>query len=921
MFGRDAELRLMHDARRALSRRRGSVVLLGGEPGMGKSRLLAEFTSSIGGGRAPYYAYGEALEDAPRPYGPFRSVLASLVRASRYAPDDTTSVTARALSALIPDSIGDARRAMPSSERIEKAELFAGVLGYFSTLTEKRATIVALEDLHWADSATLELLCHLAPRIGQMRLMIVATYRDDEIHPQRRIFAPLARLVRESTVHHAVLEPLTPGDVRALIDDALGSSYTLSADGIRDVAAGCDGNPFFAEEMLKRAVESERTGQVGPLPLSIRALTLERIAALSPLERGVLDCAAVLGQCFAAESLASLAQCSSTQVVEALTKLRALSILLRDESLRAPVRFRHALTRQTVYDELPPERAREMHERIVALLEEQSEADLDGLAYHAWRAGLRERTLDYSERAGDAALVVRAAVQAATYFERALELADDDTARIRLLGKNGEAWLQQSDFARATAAYTAQQQLLEARGDFDGAARALTRAAGETANAGRIREALGALMSFEATHSADLSRRAGDHLNVTIARIATADEDFSLARAALAKVADPRNLEAFSHQVYWLARLFTSEHDLDLTAWREAAAALQRRNPETYPLMRSQMLHSIASTAITFAENDLAKRAIDSAIATDQECGFFRPLAFANAVKACLSCVSGRLGEARACIDAALAEPDLFVVRLELALGASPVALALGDYDLARRLLADDFAASIREAGMATAASLFDGMRAALLFALGRRVEAQSLLESCIDNPPHPFAVVHFWPFASRYADDSRLVRLRELCASDAAQPGQRVRRACAALLKAAAARRAGKPEASIDAEAAAALYNEVGWPLHEAHALELAGREDAALQIYHACASIADVRRLEVRSPGRAVSVRRSRLSPRERQVAGMITRGFTNRGIAEELSVTEKTIEKHITSIYAKLGFSTRTQLAAHIARLTDP
>ena len=908
MFGRAPELQLLHDSRRALSGRRGSLVLVGGEAGIGKTRLLAEFTLSLRGGRAPHCAFGEALEDAPRPFGPFRSALAALVTASPQTLRAAEPVVRRALGALIPDALVANGYAAPARERLEKAELFTGILRYCAALTDKRATVIVLEDLHWADSATLELLCHLAPRIGGLRLLIVGSYRDDEVTPSHRLFSPLARLAREATVRRAVLEPLGDRDVRALIADALGT-LPLSRERAHDIVAGCDGNPFFAEEMLKHAIESESSGRLAPLPISIRALTLERIASLDTAERGLLDYAAVLGRQFAASRLAAATGRPLEEVIAVLRRLRDVGVLVEEAHPLPHLRFRHALVRQIIYGELPPDTARSMHARVVAILEHEPERDHDALAYHAWRARLRERTIEYSEIAGDAALAVRAAAQAATYYERVLELVDDEEARIRLLGKNGEAWLQQSDFARAVSAYMALYEILVARKDYDGAARALARAAAEDANAGRIREALHALTKFQAAHGERLTRAAADHLSANIARIATAGGDFELAQRALANVPDPGELEAFTHQVYWLARLFRSEHALDGEDWLRAANELERGNPRTYPLMRAQMLHSIASTSITFAENDVGERAADEAIAIDREFGFFRALAFANAVKACILGVRGRLAAALSCGEAALDEPELFVARLELALGASPVALAAGDYDLARRLLDEGFGTTIRQAGMESAAALFDGMRAALLFALGRVREARALFDQSVMAPQHPFAVVYFWPFATQHATDEQRIRLRGLCAALAVKPAGRVARACLALVNG-------------DAESAAALYRELGWPLHEADALERAGRAGEALAIHLACGAVSGERRLRLAADIPAsTGVRKDPLSRREREVARMIARGFTNRGIAEELCVTEKTIEKHVTSIYAKCKFSTRAQLAAYVVRQTEP
>lgn len=911
MFGREAELALLRDARRALASRHGCVVLVGGEAGLGKSRLLAEFVGGIRGGRAPYFATAECLQDAVRPFGPFRVALEALARAAVPSSAAATPLMLRTLAALVPEAVAGTAGSAAASAPMEKAELFAGVFRYLAMVAEKRAVVVALEDLHWADSASVELLGYIASRVAGLRLMLVATYRDDEVRSGHPLFVSLGRIAREPATRVIRLDPLAPPDLRALIGEALGTRYALSQQSIRGVVAGCDGNPFFAEELLKRAIECEQTGSAAPMPLSIRALTFDRLGGLAQFDRAALDYAAVLGGRFDAATLVPLVGKSDDCVLAALRRLRDRNVV-RDDGVRFA--FRHALTRQTIYEEIPGERVREMHADIFRLLERTTSGDADSLAYHAWRAGLSERTREYSERAGDAALALRAAEQAAEYFERALELADTEATRLRLLSKSGEAWLQCSEFTRAAAAFVAVSELQLQQGDVGGATRSLTRAAAETANAGDVRGALDMLERFEAERVAQLEPDDADHLQATVARIATAADEFGLARKALAKVRHPERLSALTHQVYWLARLFCSEHEIDARDWERSASALERGNRETYPMMRSQMLHSIAGTAITFAEHERGLRAVDAAIALDQELGFTRLLAFANAVKACLLATTGRLNEARDCMHAALAEPDLFVARLELALGATSVALALADDELARQCLSDEIGAAIHNAGMEAGATLFDGMRAAMLFATGERAQAQRLLDASIDSAQHTFAVVHFWPFAARHADDERLGRLIELCAPGGRAPG-RVRAACAALLAAARACRAGQEEGPALGEAAAARYRALGWPLHEAQALELSGRADAALALFRSAGAVRGVRRLEVR----ASATRRSaqRLSQRERQVAELVARGLTNRGIGQELAVTEKTIEKYVTAIYAKLGFSSRAQLAAHVAR----
>jgi len=179
------------------------------------------------------------------------------------------------------------------------------------------------------------------------------------------------------------------------------------------------------------------------------------------------------------------------------------------------------------------------------------------------------------------------------------------------------------------------------------------------------------------------------------------------------------------------------------------------------------------------------------------------------------------------------------------------------------------------------------------------------------------------------------LARLRSLCAEYDAVADYRVMHACAALLTAAAARRAAAAGENVDvaglAKDAAARYADLGWPMQQAHALEIGDRFDEAMELYRACGSIADVRRLETGAGRRAArrpagsrkdtvaraSATGGRLTAREREVASLVAQGLSNKSIADRLSVGEKTIEKYVTAIYAKLSFSTRAQLAAYIAR----
>jgi non-specific serine/threonine protein kinase len=382
----------------------------------------------------------------------------------------------------------------------------------------------------------------------------------------------------------------------------------------------------------------------------------------------------------------------------------------------------------------------------------------------------------------------------------------------------------------------------------------------------------------------------------------------------------PNALAPFTHQVYWLARMLCAEIEVDRHGWKKAVAALRAGNSRTYVMMRSQMLHQIATTSTVFGEHSVGERAVDEAIAIDREMGFAAMLAFALAVKAGLMTVQGRLVEARSCVEGALAEPDAFPVRLELATAASAAMLALDDKALFDRCLDDGVLRGIRATGIPGAYAVGLGMRAIGAFAVGDVEAGRAMLNEALDDEQHQFAAVQVWPLAAQRVDDARLQRIRDQCGRYAENPDYHVMHACAAWCDAIAAHRSGSAPAVDLAQVAAERYRTLGWPLHEARALELAERPDAALALYRACGSVVDVRRLEMEG---SVSLSRESghpgLSAREREVAALVAKGFSNPAIGEHLSITEKTVEKHVSAIYLKLQFSTRSQLAAHVAGMS--
>jgi non-specific serine/threonine protein kinase len=171
-------------------------------------------------------------------------------------------------------------------------------------------------------------------------------------------------------------------------------------------------------------------------------------------------------------------------------------------------------------------------------------------------------------------------------------------------------------------------------------------------------------------------------------------------------------------------------------------------------------------------------------------------------------------------------------------------------------------------------------------------------------------------PLAARYVDQPHLTKVRDLASEAAHNPQNFAMQATSALVEAIAAERDHAPDARILAAAAAQRYHDLGWPLFEAQALEVAGDRMEALAIYRSYGSVADVRRLELGPLAGRAAIPGDLLSEREREVALLVARGSSNRTIADALCVSVKTIEKHVSSIFAKLGFRTRMELGVYMA-----
>ncbi len=297
--GRVQELHELIERRLEAARGRGACVLLSGDAGMGKSRLVSAFRETLRGGRASV-GVGVAREFGNAPYGPLREALAA------------------------------ANCALDLSHEASREEQLAALAGAVEVACRRRHCVLILEDAQWADEGTLRALLQIAAEIGSLRLLMIVTFRPDDLPHPNALATFLPRLYRAPETHRTPLGPLPDRDVRRLVRLALGDRARLPASAVAEIVERCEGNPFFAQELLKSALERREPHSVRSLPLTIRAAVAERCAALDAGEREILHRAAVLGRRFDAELLAAICARPKPVVLRALRRLRDLQIVERD---------------------------------------------------------------------------------------------------------------------------------------------------------------------------------------------------------------------------------------------------------------------------------------------------------------------------------------------------------------------------------------------------------------------------------------------------------------------------------------------------------------------------------------------------------------------------------------------------------------
>ncbi len=422
------------------------VVLLAGEPGVGKTRLATELALTARDQQALVLA-GRCDEDLGLAFQPFVEAL----RFQLELPDDVAPATwlgplSGELVRLVPE-VGDRilgaepRRGDPESER---ARLFEAVTGWLRTTAASAPLLLVLDDLHWADPPTLALFRHVVHETANDRVMILGTYRDTDLDRAHPLSAALAEFRRIGAVQRMAIDGLDRDGVAQFLERSAGHDLDDAGLALADaVFAETTGNPFFVGEIMRNLVESGalvvRDGrwtsdltlaQVG-LPEGVREVVGRRISRLDEPTQRSLSVAAVIGAEFDVRVLADVIGIDEDDALDQLDRARATGLL--NEVGLDRYRFGHALVRTTLLEELTTTRRVRTHRKIAEALEARHRADptkvLPELAYHfgeASAAGVADKAVEYSKRAGDAAMEASAPDDAIRWYSLALEHLEDD---------------------------------------------------------------------------------------------------------------------------------------------------------------------------------------------------------------------------------------------------------------------------------------------------------------------------------------------------------------------------------------------------------------------------------------------------------------------------------------------------------------
>jgi len=838
-------------------RGQGRLVLVSGEAGVGKSALVERFTAGLDGARC-YLGACDGLF-TPRPLGAFLDIAGQI-------GGEVAELAAR------------------FDAPAEREELFGLLLGELAK--SDRLSVVVVEDIHWADEATLDLLRFLARRIGSLPVLLVATYRDDELAASYPLRTALGDLAVQRCTRRVDLAPLSAAAVAAL---SAGSGLDAA-----ELYLVTGGNPFYVTETLRTGLDR--------VPRSAVDAVLARVAGLGPGARDVLHAAALIGSVVEPWLLEQAADCPPSVVDELVDR----GLLTADGAV---LRFRHEIARRAVTQDIPAHRQPAIHARLLAALLAAGSTDHARLAFHAEASGDAPATLEHATLAGRHAAGLGSHREAAAQFERALRVAEGEPPAV-LAGR-----------------YQALADELSVIDGWDTAAAAyeralsLWRAAGDPLREGEV------LCKSSATlWRLCRGREAGDASEAAVRVLEPLGPSVELARAYASVAADMAGQARFAETMTMAERAATlaasfdafglQAYTLNLQSW-----AVLGLGGDAVPPLEQALDIALAHGAAYEAGHTYTN--LHEINCSERRYAASEPYYLAG-VAHCeesdlwvyLTCLQGvrtitleRLGR----WDEAIALAEIVLARMV----SSPVNRMFPQGTLGRILARRGAADAWRYLDDAMAAADGTGDPQYVVPMRLSRAEAHWLAGD--------LAAAHRDALLAGLAADGALPWLR-------GETAAWIRRTGTSSIPAGEIAAPYRMELEGDWRGAAKAHDDLGCPYDAALALLDSGEEEALRQALDICQDLGatatarlvrrTMRRLGIRSipVGQRAATRRdpAGLTRREREVLALICAGRTDAEIAAELFISAKTASHHVSAVLGKLGVPNRRAAADQAARL---
>lgn len=946
----------------------GRLALLVGEAGAGKSRLVRELIPRATG-RGFQLLMGSCVErDRDYPFAPVIDALRQRLMIGTPTEQRTLlGPQSDALAQLLPElgghaALSDTEPALPPEHA--KRRLFEAVGATLAWLAAQHPLLLVLEDLHWADSTSMELLEVLPRRLATTRLLILGTARPDEPNPD--LHRCQVALRRARALVELAVEPLSEDGTGRMLEALLPKSPSPAL--VAMVHARTNGNPFFVEELLGAAPSrteadwllSERT-----VPETAQDAVVRRLDGLDSVARSLVDLTAVAGERVSFGLLETASGLPGAALLAALQTLIDRQLLV--EGMRAgcvELSFRHALTRDALRARLLAPQRQALHRAVgeaqeAALASNEATADVGGeLGYHFHAAGVWDKALTLAERAGDAAWRMHATVEALTHDRRALDaaLALDDPRAARLHCRCGRALALLGDFDAAREHLEAARALARRHGLMEVEQTTLHELAGLYASRDYAAARQVAEEALALARTSRDRRREGlalNRLGNVLMNLRRFDEGRQLHEDALAifNAAGDRWGSADCLDLIGMTRYLAGEVPEAREAFGRAASTFDE-------------MADTARLASALTSRGLYLAVLDGPCATDAPPADFRADAleglrlcrqiawrsgevYALVALACAALGEGQYGEAQRQGELALTiaedigHPQWQVIAL-LTLGLLDTDLLNASAALVR------FTQALEVARAAGAEQWVERLEAWIMCCNVRLGDSEPWSRTSL--PPDVQTSIRPASIGQRRS----LVALAERDLATG-HPDQALRTADRLLTGAAGPRPAGAVLLRADILAALGRTDEADAAYLEARRLaaEVGPRSllwrvaaarvrlwqdvDPVLGEHEAATARAEVAALAetmtddarraaflrapaVRPWAAPVGRRRiadpsgsGRLTPREREVATCVAQGMSNKEIARALGMAEKTAEMHVGNCLGKLGFASRAQLAA--------